>query len=84
MPLWFLGVLILFSISIFWINKKRNAWDVLFFNSTPAILGLFMVGILAQDSDVWKIIASGLIIIATGGNIVGFFIESKKDNKKHD
>lgn len=75
----FLGVLLALSIVIFYMNRKRNAWDILFFNSTLAILGLFMVGILADNIGVWKYIATGLIIIATGEKIVGLLVKEEKE-----
>ncbi|MBU4511701.1 hypothetical protein KKD19_00445 [Patescibacteria group bacterium] len=74
----FLGILIAFSVAIFKINNTRNAWDVLFFNSTLAILALFMIGVLANDTNVWKYIVIGLIIIATGEKVTGFFVEKEK------
>jgi hypothetical protein len=74
----FSGIIIIFSLVIFWINKNRNAWDVLFFNSTLAIVTLFMVGILANNIDVWKIVAGALGFVATGEKIVAFFIKDKK------
>ena len=75
----FVTILILFSLYIMWINKGRNAWDILFFNSTLAIISLFMVGILAKNLDVWKIVAIALGVIATGEKIVGFFISGDKE-----
>ena len=75
----FLTIIVIFSIVIFWINKKRNAWDVLFFNSTLAIVTLFMAGILANDVNVWKIVVGALGIVATGEKIVAFFVKDKKD-----
>lgn len=78
MELTFLAIIVIFSAAIFWINKSRNAWDVLFFNSTLAIVVLFMVGILANDSGVWKIIAGTLGIVATGEKIVALFLKDKK------
>lgn len=74
----FLTIIVIFSIAIFWINKSRNAWDVLFFNSTLAIITLFMIGILAKNVDVWKIVAGALGFVATGEKIVAFFIKDKK------
>ena len=71
----FLIILLLLSLAIFFINRKRNAWDILFFNFTLGILALFMVGILSEDVGVWKHVAIGLIIILTGEKLVGFFVE---------
>lgn len=71
----FLAIVLVFSAVIFWITKDKNAWDVLFFNSTLSILTLFMVGILANDIDVWKIIAGTLGVVATGEKIVALFIK---------
>jgi len=77
MELIFITIIVIFSAVIFWINKKRNAWDVLFFNSTLAIVSLFMVGILADDANVWKIVVAVLGIVATGEKIVAIFIKNK-------
>lgn len=74
----FLIIIVIFSGVIFWINKNRNAWDVLFFNSTLAIVALFMIGILASDAGVWKIVAGALGIVATGEKIVALFVKDKK------
>jgi len=74
----FLAILILFSAAILWLHKGRNAWDILFFNSTLAILALFMVGVWANDLSVWKIVAIALGAIATGEKIIGFFFKSPK------
>ncbi|OGZ45537.1 MAG: hypothetical protein A3C84_04185 [Candidatus Ryanbacteria bacterium RIFCSPHIGHO2_02_FULL_48_12] len=69
----FLGILIIFSLVTIWVNRKRNAWDILFFNSTSAILTLFMIGILAGDLGVWKIIVVALGAVAVGEKIARFF-----------
>lgn len=74
----FLVIIVIFSAVIFWINKSRNAWDVLFFNSTLAIVTLFMAGILANNVDVWKIVVGALGVVATGEKIVAFFVKDKK------
>lgn len=73
----FLVVLIAFSTAIFYINRKRNAWDVLFFNSTLAILMLFIIGLLVNNISVWKYIVVGLMVIATSEKITGFFVEKE-------
>ena len=74
----FLVLLIIFAGFIMWLNRKRNAVDVLFFNSTLAILALFMVGIIADDLTTWRYIVVSLALIATGEKIIGFFIQDKK------
>lgn len=74
----FLTIIVIFSAVIFWINKNRNAWDVLFFNSTLSIMALFMAGILANNVDVWKIVVVALGVVATGEKIVALFIKDKK------
>lgn len=75
----FLAVLVFFTLGVLWVTKNRNAWDILFFNSTLATLALFMVGILANDLSIWKVVAIALGVIATGEKIVGFFVRNKDE-----
>lgn len=56
---------------IFWINRSRNAWDVMFFNTTLAIVVLFMIGILNPEH--WKEIVYALSVVAIGTGIAGVF-----------
>ena len=80
----FLSVLIYFALKVFTLNEKRNAQDILFYNSTLAILSIFMVGIIASDPVVWRYIVISLAVVATGEKIVGFLLEmiGYKINKK--
>lgn len=69
-------VVTLFAIAIFYVsskillNEKRNGWDVLFLNSTFAILILFFIGLIAQNIDVWKSIIIVLTIVAVGEKLI--------------
>lgn len=77
----FLVILSIFSLIIFWINRQRNAWDILFFNSTLGIIALFMIGILANNNNVWNTIAIAFGLIITGEKITTVFF--KEDIKKN-
>lgn len=67
----FLIIILIIVGFIFYINKKRNAWDVMFFNSTLAIVALFMIGILNSES--WEHIVYSLGVVATGTGIAAVF-----------
>ena len=60
---------------ILWINKKGNVWDILFFNSTLAIVTLFIVGLYVNDIIVWRIVVGSLGTIATGEIIIRHLIK---------
>ncbi len=49
------------------INKKRNAWDIMFYNTTLAIYVLFMIGLI--DGNSWPTIIYSLGIVAVGTGI---------------
>ena len=80
----FLIIILIIVGVIFWINRKRNAWDVMFFNTTLAILVLFMIGIL--ENDVWGQVAYALGGVAIGQGLagIGVFCKSKEEIKKRD
>jgi len=62
----FLAIVLGWSLIIFYLNKGRNAWDVMMFNSTLAIIALFMIGLLensAWDEIVWVL---GAVAIGSG------------------
>lgn len=73
----YLIILLIFALIIFWINRQRNAWDILFFNSTLGIIALFMIGVLASDNNVWKIVAIAFGSIITGEKIISLFFKEK-------
>ena len=60
------------------LSKNRNAWDILFLNSTMAIVALFMIGTLANNVSVWNVVAASLAIVATGEKIMAIFVKDKK------
>lgn len=76
----FLAIIFLSSVIIIIFNRKRNAWDVLFFNSPIAIVTLFMIGILANNFEVWQAIVWSTAIIATGGSFAWSLINKPKQN----
>jgi hypothetical protein len=80
----FLAVIFLSSVLIIIFSWKKNAWDVLFFNSPIAVVALFMIGILANDSEVWQVIVWSIAIIATGGSFVWSLINKLKQNPKEN
>lgn len=51
-----------------WILLKtnRNSWDILYLNSVLVILVLLFIGLIANDSGVWKFVVSALSIVAAG------------------
>jgi len=69
----FLGIVLTLSLLIFWINRKRNAWDVMFFNTTLAIVVLFMVGLL--ENSVWDKVVYALGAVAVGSGIAAILEE---------
>ncbi len=71
MEIIFLIIILLLAGLNFWINRKRNAWDVMFFNTILAIVALFMIGIL--DSEYWKDVVYALTLVATGTGIAAVF-----------
>jgi len=76
MEIIFLLIIILGAIYILWrvnVGEKtnRNAVDVMFFNTTLAIVILFMIGILNPDH--WKEIVYALSAVAIGTGIAGVF-----------
>ena len=56
---------------ILWLNKGRNAWDIMFFNTTLAMVMLFMIGLL--NSNFWREIVYTLGAVAVGSGIAGIF-----------
>ena len=75
---YFLLILFALSMTILGLSKNRNAWDILFLNSTLAIVALFMVGMLANNVSVWFVVAASLAIVATGEKIMAIFLKDKK------
>jgi len=75
---YFLIILFALSMTILGLSKNRNAWDILFLNSTLAIVALFMVGMLANNVSVWNVVAASLAIVATGEKIMAIFVKDKK------
>lgn len=78
----FLAILVLLSFYILWLIKwqRRNAWDVLFFNSTLGLITLFIIGVLMNDKEIWLRVISFIGIVATGSAIASVFIKvSDKD-----
>lgn len=74
----FLIIFVLFcSLVTFYLCKNRNAWDILFFNTTLATTTLFIIGIIAQNEKVWLSIVTVLGVVATGDKIVSFFLKGK-------
>lgn len=73
----FIAAIIIFSLIIFYMNRKRNAWDILIVNSTLAIVAMFMVGILAGDAGVWKIVAGALGVVASGEKLLAYFFKDE-------
>ena len=71
----FLIIVLIFAILIFHFNIKRNAWDIMFYNATFAIVVLFMIGLLA--GNVWKEIIYILGLVAVGSGIAGIFKQRK-------
>ena len=67
----FLSIVVIMSLIIFWINRKRNAWDVMFFNTTLAIIVLFMIGLL--EDSVWDEVVYVLGAVAVGSGIAAIF-----------
>lgn len=76
MKILFLIILILMSGFILWIGRKKNAWDVMFYNTTLAIVALCIIGLL--DGGLWKEIVYVLGIVAIGGGIAGIFRERRR------
>ena len=75
---------LIFSLLVLWICRKRNAWDIMFFNTTLATLSLFVIGILAKNNDVWIAIVAVLGIVATGEKILGFFMKPTNKESKNN
>lgn len=71
----FLVIAVGFALAILWLNKSRNAWDILFFNSTVGILILFMIGLLLDDKDAWLRIISFIGTVATGSAVVSAWLK---------
>ena len=67
----FLVIVLIMASVVFYLNRKRNAWDVMFFNTTFAIVVLFMIGLL--KSDVWDKVVYTLGLVAIGSGIAGIF-----------
>lgn len=72
-------VFLIFTGAVFYFARKRNAWDLLFFNTTLGILALFLIGILLNDKEIWLRVISFLGIVATGSAFASAFFRSKKD-----
>ncbi len=79
----FLGILVVLSGYILWLIKwrRRNAWDVLFLNSTLGIIALFMIGILMNNQEVWLRVISFIGVVATGSAVAATFIRIGDSNK---
>jgi len=69
----FLTILILISLLILSICQKKNSWDLLAFNTILGIIALFMIGILANDMNVWTKVVSFLGLVATGSAFAAIF-----------
>jgi hypothetical protein len=64
-------IVLAFATLVLFLNKKRNAWDIMFFNTTLAILTLFIIGLLTDSA--WKEIVYTLGLVAIGSGIAGIF-----------
>ncbi|HPL95825.1 MAG TPA: hypothetical protein PLF15_03580 [bacterium] len=73
----YLIVVLVFAGVIIYLNKKRNAWDIMFFNTTFAIVVLFIIGILTDNH--WKEIVYTLGLVAVGSGIAGIFSARKQN-----
>lgn len=71
----FLIIVVGLATLILFFNKRRNAWDVMFYNTTLAVVVLFMIGLLAKD--VWKEVVYSLSLVAVGSGIAGIFKQRK-------
>ena len=77
-PEYFFFIIILIMAGfILLINRKRNAWDIMFFNTTLAIVVLFVIGILSPEH--WKEIVYALGAVGTGTGIAGIFRQRKSN-----
>lgn len=78
-----LTTVIIFSAVILYVcreillDNKRNAWDVLYLNSVLAVLTLFFIGLIADDSGVWKFVIGALSVVAAGEKL-STALQSKK------
>lgn len=71
-----------FSLVVLYICRDKNAWDILFFNTTLATITLFAIGLIAQSEKVWLAIVGVIGIVATGEKITSI-LTTKKGNSKH-
>ena len=67
----FLSIVLVMAGAILFVCRNKNAWDVMFFNTTLAIVALFMIGLL--DSSVWGTVVWALGLVATGTGVAGIF-----------
>ncbi len=65
----FLSIVFVLSLVIYWICRNKNAWDVMLFNTTLAVVILFMIGLM--ENSLWDEIVYVLGAIATGTAIAG-------------
>jgi hypothetical protein len=70
----FLAIIVILSLIIFWINRTRNAWDVMYFNATLAIIALFMIGLL--ENSVWDDVVYVLGGVALGSGAIAAFLKN--------
>jgi len=56
------------ALAVWFLSKRRNAGDVIFFNTTLAIVVLFIIGLIA--GNLWKEIVYILGAVAVGSNII--------------
>lgn len=77
----FLAIIVIFSGYVLWICRKKNAWDILFYNSMIGILVLLTIGLLVNDKDVWLKIISFIGVVATGSAITSSFLKIPQKNE---
>jgi len=66
----YLALILVLQIFILYLCKSRNAWDIFFYNFVSVPILLFIIGIIANDANVWEAIVWGIVIIFTGEKIM--------------
>jgi len=80
MEIIFLIIILATAGVILFLCRKRNAWDVLAFNTILGIISLFIIGLIMNDKEIWLRVISYLGIVATGSAFASAFFRHKNNN----
>lgn len=81
MEIFFLIIILIVAGAILFLCKKRNAQDILAFNTLLGIVSLFIIGLISNDKEVWLKIVSFLGVVATGSAFASTFFRGRNERQ---